>query len=512
MKRIRTLVFCTILLVAWCIPISASGSSNYNGEILNAVGASFTVGNYQYSLPSGFTSQAATFLGNHPITDQKQADAIVTAVQSAQSEIQQAISNGASPNLLLLPSSVKARIYLLMNGVPGTGLNFSRVGDNIHVSGSAVADFPIPTLVSTNNNPSHPTGGGSSGSGSSGSLNVPSGPSAPIVVVTTGTGTQVNVSGVPDSAPTVSGSTASLSMTVSMDVSTAVSSATAQAPAVIKISTPSDTIISQLNNPAVQSVNVSLNVPASVAYGTLPNTSVGMTLDPSVLSAAAASKKTVTVHVADSLTGRVAYSWTFNGADAAAVSGTAPINLALNVQTTTLNTTVSAAVPCSNKGALLTFANDGPLPVSASVRVYVGDQGFLPGQTAYLYFYNSVTRQLESLANCVSVVDAAGYATYSFGHSSQYVILPQKVAAVPHLTIDTGKYLSVKSGGSYQFKITAASKPTFQCGNAKVFQVIFAGSNGNSYFFKVVAVGKPGQAAGFYVSGQKVPCTIGTIH
>jgi hypothetical protein len=270
-------------------------------------------------------------------------------------------------------------------------------------------------------------------------------------------------------------------------------------------------MIIQLNNPAVQSVNVSLNVPAGIAYGTLPNTSVGMTLDPSVLSAAAASKKAVTVNVTDSLTGRVAYSWTFNGADAAAVSAAAPINLALNVQTTALNPAVSGAVPSANKGVLLTFANNGALPVSATVRVYVGDQGFLPGQTAYLYFYNPVTNRIESMENSASVVDADGYVSFPFAHSSQYVVLPQKVVAVPHLTIDTGKYLFVKSGKSYQFKITAASKPTFVCGNVSVFQVIFAGSNGNNYFYKVIAVGKPGQGAGFYVNDQKVPCTIGTI-
>lgn len=507
MKRIRTLAFCVMLLFTWCAPASAAGTSNYNDTILKEIGGCFTVGDYQYSLPGDFTSQASGFLNSHPITDQSQADAIVTAVHSAQSEIQQAISNGASPNLLLLPAAVKTQIYLLLNGVPGTGLHFSRVDDKIHVSGSAVADFQIPTLVKTAIH--HSSGGSSGGSGT------PSNPTVnvqPTQVVTSGGVTQINVSGMPDTAPTVSGDKASVSVTVSADTVAAASSATAQAPAAIKISTPSAAMISQLNNPSVQSVDVSLNVPTSVAYGTVSHTSVAMTLDSSVLNAAEASKKAVTVNVTDSLTGRVAYSWTFNGADASAVSAAAPINLALNVQTTALNPTVSAAVPSANKGVLLTFANEGTLPVPATVRVYVGDQGYLPGQTAYLYYYNSVTNQLESLENCMSVVDAAGYATYSFGHSSQYVILPQKVAAVPHLTVDTGKYLSVKNGHSYQFKITAPSKPTFQCGNANVFQVIFAGSNGNSYFYKVVAVGKPGQAAGFYVNGQKIPCTIGTIH
>jgi hypothetical protein len=511
MKKIRALALCAILLIAWCVPVSAAGASNYNDEVLKAVGAPFTVGNHRYSLPDTFTSQVASFLSSHPVKDQSQADAIVAAANSAQSEIENKVVKGGSADLRQLSSGVRTQINSSMQNAFGISLHFDQVSDSIQVKGigSTTVSFPIPILdkVDISSPSPSPTGGGSSGSVS----NVPSGPVAPIEVVTTGGGIQVNVSGVPDSAPTVTGDRASLSMTVSTDAVAAVSSATAQAPAAINISTPSDTIISQLNDPAVQSVSVSLNVPASIAYGTLSNTSVGIALDPSVLSAAAANKKAVAVNVTDSLTGRVAYSWTFNGADAAAVSSTAPINLALNVQTTALNPTVSGAVPSANKGVLLTFANNGALPVSATVRVYVGDQGFLPGQMAYLYYYNPVTNQIEALENSASVVDADGYATFSFGHSSQYVVLPQKVAAVPHLTIDTGKYLSVKAGHSYQFKITAASKPTFECGSVNVFRIIFAGSNGNNYFFKVIAVGKPGQGTGFYVNGQQSPCTIGTI-
>jgi hypothetical protein len=220
MKKIRALALCAILLVAWCVPISAAGASNYDDEIMKAVRTPFTVGNYRYTLPDSFTSHAESFLNSHPITDQTQANAIVTAVNSAEGEIETAVAKGASQNLLLLPASVKTQIYLLMNGVPGTGLHFSRVGDSIHVTGSGTEDFNIPTLDRVDiSNPPTPTGGGSSSSGVS---NVPTGPAAPIVVVTSGGGTQVNVSGVADSAPTVSGGTASLSMTVPTDATSAV--------------------------------------------------------------------------------------------------------------------------------------------------------------------------------------------------------------------------------------------------------------------------------------------------
>lgn len=77
--------------------------------------------------------------------------------------------------------------------------------------------------------------------------------------------------------------------------------------------------------------------------------------------------------------------------------------------------------------------------------------------------------------------------------------------------IDTGAKLTVKAGRTYQFKITASTKPTFVCGNGSVFKVAYAGAKGHDYFFKATAVGKAGQATGFYVNGEKTPCTVAAI-
>ena len=77
--------------------------------------------------------------------------------------------------------------------------------------------------------------------------------------------------------------------------------------------------------------------------------------------------------------------------------------------------------------------------------------------------------------------------------------------------LDTGKQLSVRSGKTYQFRVTATKKPTFVCGTGSTFRVGFAGSRGNDYFFKVTATGKVGDRAGFYVNREKVPRTVGMI-
>lgn len=85
------------------------------------------------------------------------------------------------------------------------------------------------------------------------------------------------------------------------------------------------------------------------------------------------------------------------------------------------------------------------------------------------------------------------------------------IAPTKNYKIDTGAKLTVKSGKTYQFKITASSKPTFACGSGSVFKVTYTGSKEHDYFFKATAVGKAGQATGFYVNGEKVPCTVATV-
>lgn len=96
-----------------------------------------------------------------------------------------------------------------------------------------------------------------------------------------------------------------------------------------------------------------------------------------------------------------------------------------------------------------------------------------------------------------------------------YVLVSDQKAgnntSINNYKIDTGAKLSVKSGKTYQFKITASTKPTFTCGNGSVFKVTYVGSKGHDYFFKAKAVGKAGQATGFYTNGEKMPCTVGTI-
>lgn len=325
--------------------------------------------------------------------------------------------------------------------------------------------------------------------------------------------TTVTVTTVPDSAPAVLNKTASFSVTVTSDMTASASAyATAQKHAKVVIRLPDTEIINQLNSASVQSVNMTLKLPCDIAYGTAKNVDAAVIWDTKILLALKQSNKNAAVSVIDALTGKEAYSWTFKGADLAnSTAALKNINMAMNIKTSTLDAALTSAIGSSVKGAELTFANNGQLPASAAIKVYVADQGFKAGQTLYLYYYNAAAKQLETVENSVCKVDAAGYVNIAVDSGWQYVLLPQQVAAVSYVKLDTGKKLTVKAGNSYQFKVTAPKKPVFVCGNGSVFKVKFNGSKGSDYFFIVTAVGNSGSCAGFYVNGEKSPRTIGII-
>jgi len=65
--------------------------------------------------------------------------------------------------------------------------------------------------------------------------------------------------------------------------------------------------------------------------------------------------------------------------------------------------------------------------------------------------------------------------------------------------IDTSK-VTIKAGQSYQFKVTAASKPAFGVGSSAA-KLVSTKVVGSDYFFTVQAAGKAGDKVGVYVNG-----------
>lgn len=75
---------------------------------------------------------------------------------------------------------------------------------------------------------------------------------------------------------------------------------------------------------------------------------------------------------------------------------------------------------------------------------------------------------------------------------------------------DTTAPFTVADGGTYQFRITASSMPSFAAGSPS-FTVEYAGQIGSDYFFKVHTVGQPGDGCGFYVNSSAAPVAVATI-
>ncbi|HEX3040333.1 MAG TPA: glycoside hydrolase family 97 C-terminal domain-containing protein, partial [Caproiciproducens sp.] len=317
----------------------------------------------------------------------------------------------------------------------------------------------------------------------------------------------------PDAAPVVSGNHSVMNVTVSSDVASILSAATAANRAEVRISAPTSAILEQLQNTAVQAVDLTIRVPAAVVNNTNANAKVNIGLEPTVLQAAKNAKKDVTIEVVDSQTGNAAYTWTFSGANlnnsAASLTN---VNLAITVAPAA-NDTAAATVTAANTsdkkaaGIVLNFANSGVLPAPATVKVYVGNQaGGTPFSKLYLYYINSATKALEQLTQSEYTVDAFGYVTVSIARCSSYVLLSKPATNAYPVKSDTSSTVGVKNGKTYTYAMTVSGKavPSFTAGNSKAFATTVKRA-GNKYYVTVKAVGAAGAMTAVYstLPGQK---------
>lgn len=332
---------------------------------------------------------------------------------------------------------------------------------------------------------------------------------ASTVTTTQSNGTTVQtVATRPDSAPVIAGNQASLAVTVPSDVAAAIQGATPQAPAEVRITPPTAELQDQLNNPAIHTVGLNIQVPSIIANNTNSSVSVSVSLPAEVLQTAKDTQKDLTFSISDAQSGRELYSWSFSGASFnQSISPVAPVNLALSVTPVAGNSSPAAVAANSSTGVIVGFARNGLLPALAAVRVYVGNQaGVTPNSGMYLYYYNSSSNLLENMPQGRYTVDSNGYVTLTIAHCSEYVLLPDKAKNSYPVTSDTIFPLSVKAGKSYTFEMTASGKeePRFAVGNGNAFTTAVVKKNGK-YYVTVTAVGEIGKVTALYstLPGQK---------
>lgn len=491
-----------------------------------------TAGEYDFTpvFDSGYVLDSGVTLAKIKVNvgSSETTDKTISSFGELDSSVKtQSVKNGTPLASLNLPTSLQATVNEGTETISGITW-LSKPTYNSTVSGvyTFTAKQPggyvlgdkvsLPTIVVVvaavqNNNSGHHSSGDSS-SNSSSNTTVTTSSTVTTISSPTG-GTIATVTTQPDSTPVVTSNHAAVSVTVPADVTSIISAATAVNPAVVKITVPTASIVEQLQNNAVSTVDLTVQVPSTVANNTNANATVSINVEPSVLQAAKDAQKDVTLNVTDTQTGAVAYSWTFSGANLN--KSTAPVtnvNLAISVQSVQSDAAASAATAnnAADKkaaGLLLKFGSNGLLPAPATVRVCVGNQsGITPNSKIYLYYFNSTTNALEQLPQSEYTVDANGYVTVTISHCSDYVLLP-KAATNPYpVKSDTTFATGVKNGKTYTFAMTVSGNalPSFAVGNGKAFTSMVK-KVGNKYYFTVNAVGTVGTMTAVYstLPGQK---------
>jgi hypothetical protein len=378
-------------------------------------------------------------------------DKTVTSFDELKSSVKaQNVANGTALGALSLPSSLSATVNGTVTTIPGvTWMPSPAYAPNMAGTYTFTAVLPsgyvlaggmsVPKITVTVAAANSTSDNGNSNHHSNNSTPTSSNTPNPVTTSSTPTGgTTTTVTPTVDTAPVVTGNQAKVAVTVPAEVSAAVTSATAQSPAHVQITAPTTSILEQLQNSAVQSVDTTITVPAAVANNTNANAAVSITAEQAVLQAAKDARKDVTLEVVNSETGKLAYSWTFKGADLASSTTIKPVDLAMSIHTTAEVAAVGTAVTAANKGVVLSFSSsNGILPSNATIRMNVADKGYKPAETLYFYYYNPATKALEPVGNTSYTVDKDGYVSVNISHCSDYVLLPNQVRSI---TLDTLSY------------------------------------------------------------------------
>ena len=110
------------------------------------------------------------------------------------------------------------------------------------------------------------------------------------------------------------------------------------------------------------------------------------------------------------------------------------------------------------------------------------------------------------------VITCAGTpgSTAAVSVDGKYLLTATVGGSASGVVSDTTHPFTVAQGGTYQFRLTAAARPSFAAGSAS-FTVEYAGQEGNDWFYKVHAVGQVGDGCGFYINGEAQPVAVATI-
>lgn len=164
------------------------------------------------------------------------------------------------------------------------------------------------------------------------------------------------------------------------------------------------------------------------------------------------------------------------------------------------------------------YPNGTTLPANTKIRFYYDcDETYISGvdngdgtATLTAKAYSSDFSILNKATVTAVVTDEFDIDLEEYGTAVCVVtVVPQ---ASSTYTSDTTGNVDVKSGETYQFKITSLNgqTPNFGIGSPSAFRLVASSQTGNDYFFKVQAVGNIGDACGIYINGD--PNKVAVLH
>ena len=124
------------------------------------------------------------------------------------------------------------------------------------------------------------------------------------------------------------------------------------------------------------------------------------------------------------------YTWTFDTGEATdSEKKITDVNLSIDIMPLSENEKINEELT-DNQGFILSFGHNGDLPITARVRIYVGNfDNIKPGMKIYLYHYNKENGKLETLPfSSGYTVDEDGYITINIIHCSDYIVLNKEAA------------------------------------------------------------------------------------
>lgn len=144
--------------------------------------------------------------------------------------------------------------------------------------------------------------------------------------------------------------------------------------------------------------------------------------------------------------------WTFKGEDIKDDTNIKDLDLTVNTDDVN-NTGIKAKVSkLTNDAQIIQFAENGTLPVAASVTVNVGADNKLIGKSLTLYYYNETTDKVQKVEDGVTV-GTDGNVTITVAHNSDYFLSANSsldsIAAATDTATATGSTTTGAKTGDY---------------------------------------------------------------